>query len=71
MDDEGATLRRRPFHFSVIGTVILLSVGLSWVGARVLQAQGKTIIPALFDRDTHISQQGEAIIRYLGDHFGL
>ncbi len=71
MDDEGPTLKRRLFHFSVIGTVILLSVGLSSVGARVLQAQGKTIIPALFDRETHLSQQGEAIIRYLGEHFGL
>jgi len=113
-------MKRRPFHFSVIGAVILLSVGLFWVsaqqsrsllviegatlidgtggepisnavvviendriqavfrhgeqvyprGARVIQAQGKTIIPALFDIDTHIAQQGleaaaQALTNYL------
>ena len=39
-------------------------------GARVIQAQGKTIIPALFDIDTHIAQQGleaaaQALTNYL------
>ena len=39
-------------------------------GARVIQAQGKTIIPALFDIDTHIGQQGleaaaQALTNYL------
>ncbi len=113
-------MKRRPFHFSVIGAVILLSAGLFWVGAqqsrsllviegatlidgtggepisnavvviendriqavfrhgeqvypggaRVIQAQGKTIIPALFDIDTHIAQQGleaaaQALTNYL------
>ena len=113
-------MKRRPFHFSVIGAVILLSVGLFWLsaqqsrsllviegatlidgtgkepilnavvviendriqavfrhgeqvyprGARVIQAQGKTIIPALFDIDTHIAQQGleaaaQALTNYL------
>ena len=113
-------MKRRPFHFSVIGAVILLSAGLFWVsaqqsrsllviegatlidgtgkepipnavvviendriqavfrhgeqvyprGARVIQAQGKTIIPALFDMDTHIAQQGleaaaQALTNYL------
>ena len=113
-------MKRRPFHFSVVGAVILLSAGLFWVGAqqsrsllviegatlidgtggepisnavvviendriqavfrhgeqvyprgaRVIQAQGKTIIPALFDIDTHIAQQGleaaaQALTNYL------
>ena len=113
-------MKRRPFHFSVIGAFILLSAGLFWVGAqqnrsllviegatlidgtggepisnavvviendriqavfrhgeqvyprgaRVIQAQGKTIIPALFDIDTHIAQQGleaaaQALTNYL------
>ena len=39
-------------------------------GARVIQAEGKTIIPALFDIDTHIAQQGleaaaQALTNYL------
>jgi imidazolonepropionase-like amidohydrolase len=43
-------------------------------GARVIQAQGKTIIPALFDIDTHIAQQGleaaaQALTNYL--YFGV
>jgi len=113
-------MKRRPFLFSVIGAVILLSAGLFWAGAqqsrsllviegatlidgtgkepipnavvviendriqavfrygeqvyprgaRVIQAQGKTIIPALFDIDTHIAQQGleaaaQALTNYL------
>ncbi|MEE2822917.1 MAG: amidohydrolase family protein [Acidobacteriota bacterium] len=40
------------------------------VGARVISVQGKTIIPALFDIDTHIAQQGleaaaQALTNYL------
>ena len=113
-------MKRRLFHLSVIGVVILLSAGLFWAGAqqsrsllviegatliggtgkepipnavvviendriqavfrhgeqvyprgaRVIQAQGKTIIPALFDIDTHIGQQGleaaaQALTNYL------
>ena len=27
-------MKRRPFHFSVIGAVILLSAGLFWAGAQ-------------------------------------
>jgi imidazolonepropionase-like amidohydrolase len=120
MDDEGEPMTRRPFHFLVVGAVILLSAGLFWVSgqqsrsllviegatlidgtggepipnavvviendriqgvfrhgeqvypraARVIQAQGKTIIPALFDIDTHIGQQGleaaaQALTNYL------
>ena len=39
-------------------------------GARVIEAEGKTIIPALFDIDTHIAQQGleaaaQALTNYL------
>lgn len=38
-------------------------------GARVIQAQGKTIIPALFDIDTHIGQQGlEAAAQALSNY---
>ena len=34
--------------------------------ARIIHAQGKTIIPALFDIDTHIGQQGQRYIRRKG-----